>query len=51
METYILEEDICVLCEESVERNCQRCSFEIPLREIDGTGYCGWCAHMMSKDD
>jgi len=50
-DTYILEDDICVLCEESVERECQRCGIDIPPEELDGDGYCGYCAHMMSKDD
>ncbi|MCS6329206.1 MAG: hypothetical protein H8K06_19275 [Nitrospira sp.] len=49
--TYVLEEDVCVFCEESMERNCQRCSMEIPACELDGEGYCSWCAHMMAKDD
>ena len=50
-ETYLLEEDLCVICEESAERVCQRCGMEIPSCEIDGEGYCSWCAHIMSKDD
>lgn len=49
--TYILEDDICVLCGDSVERTCQRCGGDIPPDELDGDGYCGWCAHMMAKDD
>jgi len=50
-ETYDLEEDCCLICEESVERKCQRCGGTIPASEIDGSGYCGWCNHMMSKND
>ena len=50
-DTYILEEDICVACEESIERTCHRCGMEIPACELNGDGYCGWCAHMMLKDD
>lgn len=50
-DTYVLEDDICVLCEESVERECQRCGIDMPSEELDGDGYCGYCAHMMSKDD
>lgn len=50
-DTYVLEEDICVVCEESIERTCQRCGMDIPACELDGDGYCSWCAHMMSKDD
>ena len=50
-ETYLLEDNVCVICEISVERKCQRCGMEIPPEEIDGEGYCSWCAHMMAKDD
>jgi rubredoxin len=50
-DTYDLAEDCCLLCEESVERECQRCGMDIPACEIDGSGYCSWCSHMMAKDD
>lgn len=50
-DSYHLEEDSCLICEESVERTCQRCSASIPSSELDGSGYCGWCSHMMAKDD
>jgi len=50
-DAYLLEEDVCVLCDETAERTCKRCGSYIPYEEIDGEGYCGWCAHMMSKDD
>ncbi len=50
-ETYDLDEDCCLICEESVERTCQLCGNRIPASEIDGSGYCSWCNHMMSKDD
>jgi transposase-like protein len=50
-DTYLLDDDICILCEESTERRCQMCGIEIPPEEIDGEGYCSWCTHMMSKDD
>lgn len=50
-DTYILDDDVCVLCEGAVERRCQSCSMPIPPEEIDGTGYCSWCAHVLSKDD
>jgi hypothetical protein len=50
-DTYHLEEDCCLICEESAERKCQRCGMDIPASEIDGSGYCSWCNHMMAKDD
>lgn len=34
---------------------CKRCSNDIPWVEMfeasENGGYCGWCAHMMAKDD
>jgi len=50
-DTYDLEEDCCLVCEESVERTCQRCGCGIPTSELDGSGFCNYCNHMMSKDD
>jgi hypothetical protein len=50
-ETYLLEENVCVLCEDSAPRMCDRCGCDIPAEEIDGGSLCGYCSHMMSKDD
>ena len=50
-DTYFLDDDVCVLCEMSVERECLVCGQTIPAEEIDGTGFCSWCAYMASKDD
>jgi hypothetical protein len=49
--TYIVHEQLCAVCGESMEHECQMCGSTIPPEEIDGSGYCGWCQHMMSKDD
>lgn len=50
-ETYDLEEDVCLLCEKSVERECRRCGMTIPAEEIDGGGLCSYCSYVMSKND
>ena len=50
-ETYVYSEEQCLYCGSSFEHTCGRCGTEIIPEEIDGTGFCGWCAHMMSKDD
>ena len=50
-DTYVLDEDACVVCGKSMQRQCQRCGATIPASELDGSGYCSWCNHMMSKDD
>lgn len=48
--TFIAEEMLCAICGESQESECLRCAVTIPLSEIGGK-YCGYCQHMMSKDD
>ena len=49
--TYIIEEERCVVCQASFEHECQRCGIEIPPEEIDGSGFCSFCSHMMAKND
>lgn len=38
-----------------VTKECKRCGIDIPWCEMygahDNGGYCGYCAHMMAKDD
>jgi hypothetical protein len=50
-DTYMLEDDVCLICEESAQRTCDLCGCDIPPSEIDGGGLCGYCSNMMSKDD
>jgi len=50
-DTYDLEDDCCLICGESVERECQMCGNTIPASELDDSGYCGYCNHMTNKDD
>lgn len=50
-ETYIMEEGQCALCGESVKQECSRCGQAIPAEELALSPLCGWCNHMMSKDD
>ena len=49
-DTYILEEQRCALCGEEAEHECARCGCSIPSSELGGS-MCGYCEHMMSKDD
>jgi predicted SprT family Zn-dependent metalloprotease len=49
--TYIVEENRCAACGESVETTCVMCGNEIPPEELDSSPMCSWCAHMSSKDD
>lgn len=51
-ETYISGEEYCPKCGISGPYVCQRCGSEILVGELDTDGeHCGYCAHMMSKDD
>lgn len=50
-DSYIIEEEYCPICETKAEHECQRCGMPIPPEEIDGSGFCSFCSHMMSKDD
>lgn len=50
-ETYVLEDDACILCGASVDRECQMCGQLILPHEIDGEGYCSRCSYMLSKND
>ncbi len=49
-EAYIMEDRCCALCDESAEHTCGRCGCSIPAEELDGS-LCGYCDHIMSKDD
>jgi len=50
-ETYVYSEEQCLFCGSSFEHICSSCHQEIIPEELDGSGFCGWCSHMMSKDD
>jgi ribosomal protein L37E len=48
---YVMDEQRCALCGEAAEHTCARCGGEIPAEELLSSPFCGWCAHMMAKDD
>ena len=50
-DTYIVAEGKCATCGEECENTCARCGMEIPVSELNDGDMCGWCAHMMAKDD
>jgi DNA-directed RNA polymerase subunit M/transcription elongation factor TFIIS len=50
-EGYIVAENCCVLCGESCETTCERCGSSIPVEELNDGSFCGYCDHVMSKDD
>src|SRR5258706_5242894 len=50
-EGYIVAENRCVVCGESCETECSVCGCSIPVEELSDGSLCGYCDHMMSKDD
>ena len=50
-ETYVVGERRCALCQHEAEHTCARCGMEIPAEELLSSPLCGWCEHMMNKDD
>jgi hypothetical protein len=48
---YLYEEGICSGCGYEAEQECQRCGSAIPPEELESSPFCGYCAHVMSKDD
>ena len=49
--TYVYFEEQCLSCGSSFNHTCGSCGTNIVPEEIDGSGFCGWCSHMMNKDD
>ncbi len=49
-DTYVMDEERCAMCGEEAEHSCSRCGCSIPASELGGS-MCGYCSHMMAKDD
>jgi ribosomal protein L37E len=50
-ETYVMEERRCAFCGKEAEHTCARCGNDIPAEEMFLSPHCGYCEHMMNKDD
>ena len=50
-DTYVIGERRCAWCGHEAEHKCQLCGNTIPPSELLCSPYCGYCEHMMSKDD
>lgn len=50
-DTYLYEEQKCILCGERAIHICKRCGSKIPPEEISDESYCAYCSYMMSKND
>lgn len=48
---YLYHEGICASCGYVAEHECQRCGSTIMPEELYAAPFCGFCAHVMSKDD
>ena len=48
---YLYEEGVCSSCGHSAVHTCQRCGSTIMPEELYAEPFCGYCAHMISKDD
>jgi hypothetical protein len=48
---YLCELEICASCGHTAEHECQRCGSPIPSGELYAAPLCGYCKHVMSKDD
>ena len=50
-DSFLTREWRCLLCDADPERDCARCGSAIPVEELDSSPFCGYCEHMMNKDD
>jgi hypothetical protein len=48
---YVMDEKRCALCGHEAEHTCARCGNYIPAEELMSSPMCGYCDHVMSKDD
>ncbi len=51
IDVYLYNEKICSWCGLTAEHECQRCGTTILSEELQTSPLCGYCAHMMAKDD
>ena len=50
-ETYVISEKRCACCGYEATHTCCLCGSDIIPEELDSSPFCGWCAHVESKDD
>jgi ssDNA-binding Zn-finger/Zn-ribbon topoisomerase 1 len=48
---YLYSQGVCASCGHTAEHKCQRCGSTIIPEELFAEPFCGYCAHMISKDD
>lgn len=47
--TYVLFENMCKVCGESMITECSTCGMTIPWEELDGSDTCGYCQYQLDK--
>jgi hypothetical protein len=50
-EAYVMDERRCAFCGHEAEHKCAYCGNTIPAEELFLSPRCGWCEHMLDKDD
>ena len=48
---YLYAQGVCASCGHTAEHECERCGSTIVPEELFAEPFCGYCAHVMSKDD
>lgn len=48
---YLYAQEVCASCGHTAEHECQMCGSTIVPEELYAEPFCGYCAHVMSKDD
>jgi hypothetical protein len=48
---YVVDEECCAICGEGCEHTCAMCASTIPVSELSDGSLCGYCQHMVDKDD
>lgn len=48
---YLYLEGVCAACGHSADHECQLCRCRIVPEEMSTAPYCGYCSHVLSKDD
>lgn len=52
LSTLVVDEGLCAYCGEFLPENlsCRTCDQQIPISELDGSGLCGYCSHILFKN-
>lgn len=48
--TYLILENSCQICNETLSNQCYSCGMNIPTSELDENSLCGYCLYMIDKN-